>query len=66
MDSARTTTEETLAALGVTQPNQVAPLFAEIRSRFDLESAAIHDETAWKTFRDAWLGRKAGMLAQIT
>jgi phenylalanyl-tRNA synthetase alpha chain len=66
MDSARTTTEETLAALGVTQPNQVAPLFAKIRARFDLESAAIHDETAWKTFRDAWLGRKAGILAQIT
>ena len=66
MDSARTTTEETLAALGVTQPDQVAPLFADVRSRFGLESAAIHDETAWKTFRDAWLGRKSGILAQIT
>jgi phenylalanyl-tRNA synthetase alpha chain len=66
MDSARTTTAETLAALGVRQPDQVAPLFAEIRSRFDLESAAIHDEPAWKTFRDAWLGRKSGVLAQIT
>jgi phenylalanyl-tRNA synthetase alpha chain len=66
MDSARTTIAETLAALGVRQPDQVAPLFAEIRSRFDLESAAIHDEPAWKTFRDGWLGRKSGILAQIT
>src|ERR1700720_717112 len=66
MNSARTATEETLAALGVTQPDQVAPLFAEIRSPFDLESTAIHDEPAWKTFRDAWLGRKSGILAQIT
>ena len=66
MDSASSTTAQTLAALGVQQPQQVAPLFAEIRSRFDLLSAAIHDEPAWKTFRDAWLGRKSGILAQIT
>jgi phenylalanyl-tRNA synthetase alpha chain len=66
MNSARTTTAETLAALGVTQPDQVAVRFAEIRSRFDLQSAAIHDELAWKAFRDAWLGRKSGILAQIT
>jgi phenylalanyl-tRNA synthetase alpha chain len=59
-------TGKTLALLGVTQPDQVAPLFAEIRSRFDADSAAIHDESAWKTFRDAWLGRKSGVLAQIT
>jgi hypothetical protein len=27
--------EKTLAALGVTQPEQVAALFAEVRARFD-------------------------------
>ena len=59
-------TGKTLALLGVTQADQVAPLFAEIHSRFDTDSAAIHDESAWKTFRDAWLGRKSGVLAQIT
>ncbi|MGB6498470.1 MAG: phenylalanine--tRNA ligase subunit alpha, partial [Candidatus Acidiferrum sp.] len=59
------TTGKTLAALGVTQPDQVAPLFAEARSRFDHESAGIHDESAWKTLRDGWLGRKSGVLAQI-
>jgi phenylalanyl-tRNA synthetase alpha chain len=59
-------TGKALAALGATQPDQVVPLFAEVRSRFDLESGTIHDESAWKSFRDAWLGRKSGVLAQIT
>jgi phenylalanyl-tRNA synthetase alpha chain len=66
MDSASTTVAQTLAALGATQPHQVAPLFAEIRSRFDIESATMHNESVWRTFRDAWLGRKSGVLAQIT
>jgi phenylalanyl-tRNA synthetase alpha chain len=66
MDSTSTSMARTLAALGATQPYQVAPLFAEVRSRFDSESSDIHDETAWKMFRDSWLGRKSGILAQIT
>jgi phenylalanyl-tRNA synthetase alpha chain len=66
MDSVSNNVGRSLSAIGATQPNQVAPLFAEIRSRFDLESAAIHDEPTWKTFRDSWLGRKSGILAQIT
>jgi phenylalanyl-tRNA synthetase alpha chain len=59
-------TAKTLAVLGVQDAAAIAPLFAEIRARFDRESATIHDESAWKTFRDAWLGRKSGVLAQIT
>jgi phenylalanyl-tRNA synthetase alpha chain len=66
MDSRSTTAAQTLTALGATQADKVAPLFAQIRSRFDADSVAIHDEFAWKTFRDAWLGRKSGILAQIT
>ena len=58
--------EKTLAALGVTQPEQLAFLFAEIRARFDAESGAVRDETAFKQFRDAWLGRKSGVLAGVT
>jgi phenylalanyl-tRNA synthetase alpha chain len=57
---------KTLAALGVTQPDRVAPLFAQVRARFDAESSATHDEPGWKQFRDAWLGRKSGVLTQIT
>jgi phenylalanyl-tRNA synthetase alpha chain len=66
MTSTATKTSRTLADLGATQPAQVAPLFAEIRTRFDADSANVHDESAWKNFRDAWLGRKSGILTQIT
>src|SRR5580658_7635347 len=66
MPNTENPTARTLADLGVTESAGVAPLFAQIRARFDSESAAIHDESAWKTFRDAWLGRKSGVLAQIT
>jgi phenylalanyl-tRNA synthetase alpha chain len=59
-------TGKTLMDLGATSAAKIADQFAEIRSRFDLESNTIHDESAWKTFRDAWLGRKSGVLAQIT
>ncbi len=66
MPTTDTSTAKTLTALGATTAAAIPPLFAEIRSRFDTESTAIHDESAWKTFRDAWLGRKSGVLAQIT
>src|ERR1700692_618728 len=59
MNAAENITAKTLAELGVTEPHQVAPLFAQVRSRFD-------DEESWKFFRDAWLGRKSGVLTQIT
>ncbi len=59
-------TTKTLSDLGLTTATAIAGHFAATRSRFDLESAAIHDEPSWKTFRDAWLGRKSGVLAQIT
>ena len=58
--------ERTLAALGVTQPEQLAALFAGVRARFDAESTAVHDEAQFKQFRDAWLGRKSGVLSGIT
>jgi len=59
-------TARTLADLGVTNAASVAKCFAAVRARFDSESAVVHDEGAWKLFRDAWLGRKSGVLTQIT
>jgi phenylalanyl-tRNA synthetase alpha chain len=55
-----------LADLGVAQADHVAPLFAEIRARFDADAKAAHDEFSWKQFRDAWLGRKSGVLTLVT
>ncbi len=58
--------EKTLAALGISAAGQVAPLFAAVRVEFDRAAAAVSDEAAWKAFRDAWLGRKAGTVTHIT
>jgi phenylalanyl-tRNA synthetase alpha chain len=66
MPTTDTTTAKTLADQGAATPDAVAPLFADVRLRFDQEVSSVHDEAAWKNFRDAWLGRKSGVLAQIT
>ncbi|MDP9146903.1 MAG: phenylalanine--tRNA ligase subunit alpha [Acidobacteriota bacterium] len=66
MDSAENTASKKLADLGVQQPDQLTPLFAELRARFDSESASAVDVESWKRLRDAWLGRKSGALTQIT
>src|ERR1700688_1825902 len=66
MNAAENITAKKLADLGVTEPDQLAPLFAQVHSRFADEALRVHDEESWKLFRDAWLGRKSGVLAQIT
>jgi phenylalanyl-tRNA synthetase alpha chain len=66
MTSSDNKTAQTLAALGATEPARVSALFAEILTRFDGEVSAVHDEAAWKQFRDAWLGRKSGVLTLVT
>src|SRR6202163_2244420 len=50
----------------MSRPERLAPLFADLRVRFDEECACACDESSWKQFRDAWLGRKSGVLTQIT
>jgi len=58
--------DKTLAALGLTEAAKVAARFEQVFSRFDSQLQTVHDEAAWKLFRDAWLGRKSGVLTQIT
>jgi phenylalanyl-tRNA synthetase alpha chain len=58
--------EKSLATLGVKSAEQLTALFAEARTRFDAAAGAVHDEAAWKQLRDAWLGRKSGVLTLIT
>ncbi|MBI3406354.1 MAG: phenylalanine--tRNA ligase subunit alpha [Acidobacteria bacterium] len=59
-------TAQSLEKLGIAAPDAVAPLFAELREEFDRGASTVSDEATWKTFRDAWLGRKSGVLTQIT
>src|SRR5258708_13005780 len=57
---------QTLAALGISTAEGLQSLFAEIRSRFDAEASRATDEASFKSFRDAWLGRKSGVLTLVT
>jgi phenylalanyl-tRNA synthetase alpha chain len=56
----------TLATLGVSSAEQVHLLFAELRSQFDAAARSATDENSWKALRDAWLGRKSGVLTLVT
>ena len=55
-----------LEPLGAATPEEVAARFAELRAHFDREAADTGDENGWKSLRDAWLGRKSGVLTQVT
>ncbi len=57
---------QTLTVLGISSAEQVQSLFAEVRARFDSEASRATDENSFKTFRDAWLARKSGVLTLIT
>ncbi len=59
-------TRQTLAALGVSTSQELSARFDALRAEFDKESASAPDEAAWKALRDAWLGRKSGVLNRIT
>src|SRR5580704_2447387 len=59
-------TRQTLAALGVSTSQELSARFDALRAEFDRESATATDEAAWKALRDAWLGRKSGVLNRIT
>jgi phenylalanyl-tRNA synthetase alpha chain len=65
MTSSDNKPERTLSDLGIAQPDQIVSLFAELRARFDSESAAARDENSWKQFRDSWFNRKSGVLTLI-
>jgi len=66
MNTTENSTLKKLAELGVVNAAGLAPLFAELRMRFDAELAAASNESSWKSLRDGWLGRKSGALAAIT
>jgi phenylalanyl-tRNA synthetase alpha chain len=59
-------TEKTLAELAITQPEQLVTPFAEVRKRFEEQISHSFDQQRWETFKLHWLGRKSGVLTQIT
>jgi len=59
-------TKQTLAQLGVNSPEKIPAMFEELRAEFDRELSSATDDTNWKSVRDAWLGRKSGVISQVT
>jgi phenylalanyl-tRNA synthetase alpha chain len=57
---------QTLAALGVSEPAQISVLFLDVRARFDSQISRPSDLHDWEILRQAWLGRKSGVLTLIT
>ncbi len=55
-----------LPSLDAATPEQVAARFAELRAQFDGEAAGASNENGWKALRDTWLGRKSGLITQVT
>ncbi|MGB8474126.1 MAG: phenylalanine--tRNA ligase subunit alpha [Candidatus Acidiferrum sp.] len=59
-------TAKTLANLGVKLPDEIPAYFGEVRERFDKQVSRPMDQHGWEMLRQSWLGRKSGVLAQIT
>jgi phenylalanyl-tRNA synthetase alpha chain len=59
-------TKQTLAQLGVDSPAKVTSLFGELRSAFDLDAAQDIDSIDLGITRVNWLGRKSGVLSEIS
>jgi phenylalanyl-tRNA synthetase alpha chain len=60
-------TEKTLAELGVTDAERITRQFALVRDQFDKELLGkAQDEANYTMMKNAWLGRKSGVLTSIT
>ena len=59
-------TAKTLAELGVSDPLAVAREFARVRERFNQEVSIVQDAARYTLLRNAWVGRKSGVLTSIT
>jgi phenylalanyl-tRNA synthetase alpha chain len=67
MPSVENPTEKTLIALAINDPLAIEELFTNEKARFDKQlSAKNPDETNYTILKNAWLGRKAGVLTLIT
>jgi phenylalanyl-tRNA synthetase alpha chain len=66
MNANPNSTGKALSPLDAASPEQVAARFGELRARFDEEATHAADENSWKSLRDAWLGRKSGLLTLVT
>ena len=68
MPSLENRNKSTLAELGVSDPIAVADEFAKLRNVFDFQLSAKsqRNEVIYRDLHQAWLGRKSGVLSEIT
>ena len=66
MDAIPISAGQPLPPLDAATPEQVPERFAELRARFDRDATGANDENSWKILRDAWVGRKSGVLMQVS
>ncbi len=66
MTTVNNPTEKKLAELGVESPEKIKELFEDVRKRFDSQAAGPRDPHEWNILRISWLGRKSGVITQIT
>ncbi len=66
MSSVENPTEKTLAELRVRTPESVTSLFAELREKANKEQRRIEKAEQFEQFRVKWVGRKSGILTQVT
>jgi len=63
-------TTKTLAELGISTPDGVSKLFADVCQQFDNQNigqiALAGGENRWEEQRGTWLGRRSGVLSLIT
>jgi len=68
MPSLENRNKSTLAELGVSDPIAVADEFAKLRNvfEFQLSAESQRNEVIYRDLHQAWLGRKSGVLSEIT
>jgi phenylalanyl-tRNA synthetase alpha chain len=59
--------QQTLEQLGITSSEDLVRLFWDVKTHFNIERGAqSQDEACFERLRNAWLGRKSGILSAIT
>jgi phenylalanyl-tRNA synthetase alpha chain len=66
MPNVENPTEKTLAQLGVRTPEAIRALFTELREKANKEQRWIDQPDKFEQFRVKWIGRKSGILTQVT
>ncbi|MGB8495874.1 MAG: phenylalanine--tRNA ligase subunit alpha [Candidatus Acidiferrum sp.] len=66
MSTVNNPAEKTLTELAAASPEEVARLFTEVCASFDSQAAKPLDPTSWESLKQAWTGRKSGVLTLVT